>query len=949
MQLATRVISTALCITTMAGMTSAELPSADDVRRSTGIEAGLAIILGDTDGTLEADLAADGHMLVQTLTTDAAAFKKAREHLFAQGVYGLTSVDLADDLTRLPYYENLVNLLVADLDALGESGPGKGEIARILAMGGKAYLRTGGDWKSHTKPMPDNVAEHTHAWADSAKSNYTPDDQVGPQNALRFVGRPATMSNYYGVRVARGVALFKSSGRFPAKFPDIDKSRPDYRQIDNYYRRHTDYIVAKDAFSGVPLWRKDRGVAKPREWGTVGDRFLMYVSAPSVYDRFLKQLKGRPVRLNAVDIHTGETRWEVDVIDMDAPVAEASSRKRTAGDLVSTAALMASEGLVIHTFAGDLWARNETDGSLVWEKHFPAEHSIAWALTAESTVVVVVVDHTKADFKMKYSLNPYPFVSLIAYSLRDGKEVWRYDGNELWKGVPGFPAQPLVFLEWIIGCREGLLPIVVHQKSDEPRAPKSKEPSLLALLDVKTGRALWMRKLPLSAGHGHQPFYFDHYIRDRRIYRCMLAFGHAFDRQTGDYLPEASWPELSNPKFHSRINCNAGTSTSQYLILDAYYPWSEVDRWTTPETVTRQEERVPPHYAPRLNAQRCVAYPTPAYGSIYNEQGDCVCGPFLPAANACFARKPADEVEDSRRREDSYPGALALGVAAPQQEALDSRIAWEWDLPPGRRGLTYGGPYYHARSDGAFEVWGYRGPTTKPLVVADLEIIAHVLEHRVTATRDGKPVWNFVTGGRIASRGGPLTDGERVYFGSHDGYVYAVNLEDGSLAWRYLAAVADMRMVAFGQVESAWPVFSIVLHEGKIYCSAGRHQELEGGIRFHCIEASSGKGLWHVRYQSGMMTDQHHEPNTGMKSNSLLNGELAVIDGQLVIHPNHTIDVPERDRGKIAAAAGGPFRVWKTPIYAIDLANPRDYIENPGSVVPPRVVSDFPQELVADD
>jgi hypothetical protein len=98
-----------------------------------------------------------------------------------------------------------------------------------------------------------------------------------------------------------------------------------------------------------------------------------------------------------------------------------------------------------------------------------------------------------------------------------------------------------------------------------------------------------------------------------------------------------------------------------------------------------------------------------------------------------------------------------------------------------------------------------------------------------------------------------------------------------------------------------------------------------------------------------MMTDQHHEPNTGMKSNSLLNGELAVIDGQLVIHPNHTIDVPERDRGRIAGGAGGPFRVWKTPIYAIDLANPQNYIENPGSLVPPRVVTDFPQKLVADD
>ena len=926
----------------------AELPNAVEVLAAAETEFGLAVVLGATDGQLESELHHGGRILVQGLTTDPDALQRSRQHLLERQLYGLVSVDLVESLVNLPYYENLINLLVADLDALGHAGPSDEEIARVLAMGGKAYLRKGGQWKSFAKPIPVNVAEHTHLWADAAKSNCTPDDQVGPQNALRFVGRPATMSNSYGVRVGRGVVVFKTSGPYPAKFPGSDKSSPAFAQAGWYYEReYSDYIVAKDAFSGVPIWRKDRGAANPREWGTVGEHYFMYVSGPSNNEQFRRQREDRPLQLNAVDIRTGEPVWEVAVTDMDAPVA--SGRERRAADLVSGAALMASEGLVAHTFAGNLWVRDEKDGSLVWEKRFPARHSLGWALVAESMVVVVVVDHTKADFKMKYSLNPHPFVSLVAYSLWDGEEMWRYDGSRLWKDVPGFPTQPLVFLEWIIGSHDGLLPIVIHQRSDAPRESRSKETSLLALLELKTGKVLWIREHPLSAGHGHQPFYFDHYIRDRRIYRCMLAFGRAFDRRTGDYLPEASWPELTSPYFHTRINCNAGTSTSQYLILDAYYPWSEVDCWTAPETITRMEERVPSHYAPRLNAQRCVAYPTPAYGSIYNEQGDCVCGPFLPAANACFARKPADEVSGSRRREDSYPGTIAPSTVATQDKARQSIIAWEWELPPGRRGLTYGGPYYHARGGGAFEVWGYRGPTTDPLVVGDFKIVTHVLEHRVTATRNGRTVWDFVAGGRIASRGGPFSDGERVYFASHDGYVYALRLDDGTLAWRYLAAVTDLRMVAFGQVESAWPVFSIVLHEGKVYCSAGRHQELDGGIHFHCIDAKSGKGVWHVRYQSGMLTEREHGPRATMKSNSLLNGELAVVDGQLVIHPHHTIDVPERDREKIAAAAGHPFRVWKTPIYAIDLSNPQDYIENPGSLVPPRVVTDFPQTLVEDE
>ena len=52
-------------------------PSAEAIIEQTKVRRGLVIILGNTDGALEADLAADGHMLVQTLTTDAAACTKA--------------------------------------------------------------------------------------------------------------------------------------------------------------------------------------------------------------------------------------------------------------------------------------------------------------------------------------------------------------------------------------------------------------------------------------------------------------------------------------------------------------------------------------------------------------------------------------------------------------------------------------------------------------------------------------------------------------------------------------------------------------------------------------------------------------------------------------------------------------------------------------------------------
>ena len=79
---------------------ASDLPRAEEVMRKTGVRQGLAVVLDATDGTFESGLASDGRILVQTLTTDAAACTTAREHLFAQGLYGQASVDYVANLLR---------------------------------------------------------------------------------------------------------------------------------------------------------------------------------------------------------------------------------------------------------------------------------------------------------------------------------------------------------------------------------------------------------------------------------------------------------------------------------------------------------------------------------------------------------------------------------------------------------------------------------------------------------------------------------------------------------------------------------------------------------------------------------------------------------------------------------------------------------------------------------
>lgn len=56
-------------------------------------------------------------------------------------------------------------------------------------------------------------------------------------------------------------------------------------------------------------------------------------------------------------------------------------------------------------------------------------------------------------------------------------------------------------------------------------------------------------------------------------------------------------------------------------------------------------------------------------------------------------------------------------------------------------------------------------------------------KNKGNATITGKSIWKFQTGGGVASS--PVIQGDMIYFGSKDGYFYAVNKDTGAEAWKY--------------------------------------------------------------------------------------------------------------------------------------------------------------------
>jgi hypothetical protein len=72
--------------------------------------------------------------------------------------------------------------------------------------------------------------------------------------------------------------------------------------------------------------------------------------------------------------------------------------------------------------------------------------------------------------------------------------------------------------------------------------------------------------------------------------------------------------------------------------------------------------------------------------------------------------------------------------------------------------------------------------------------------------------------------------------------VYAVRAKDGALVWRHRAAPEERRAVAYGQLESVWPVpGSVLIHKGEVWCAAGRSTYLDGGIHLLRLKADTGE------------------------------------------------------------------------------------------------------------
>jgi outer membrane protein assembly factor BamB len=785
---------------------------------------GLVVQVGATDAKLATRWASSGKTIVHVLTSETAV-NGIRRDLAAAGLYGLAAAEpwRGGDL---PYGDNLVNLLVADLEGLGPRSPSLQEIARVLAPGGTSCLHTGGAWKSSTKAFPAETDEWRCYYHDASGNPVSRDRLVGPATTLRWIA---------------GYGGFGGSTEGPTGFRLADGLAFDHTP----WVRNDPQLVTRDAFNGIPLWRRPSSHVASRADMVVRDGKL-----------FMLLEEKRKAHYCAVDAKTGDLLKVFDQVEFNLTSGK-QMRAVHAGGLI-----------VLANGTETLTALDEKTGEVRWTYRDPLRLFFP-VLDAAAKRLFVVAARPKPGYEVEH-WSRWPGVvadAVVAIDLASGSRLWRSTA------VAGrHIGQTLVDRDRLV--------VFAPVGIGAPHWPEKRDSSYLACLALDDGRLLWQRAY---VGEDKQPnFTFVLFARDDKYY--LLGNNHAivYDRE-GKHV-ELIWPQTVNNR------CPRPSVTPNYLIIGFGLFWGQDRRWTF-QNVARSD---------------CATAAVPGYGMLYYHPGNCHCFLRINGQLAVASTAVPPDVEDDRRldRLAGPPGTIIRSPAAPPEFVLakgDKRDPNSVARKPRSTDNLLRDEWWN---NDALPDW-----STKPVASGDVEYTAVCHEHRLEARRRGELLWTFVAGARISSP--PVVTNGLVHFGSHDGYVYCLDAAGGALRWRFLAAAADRRLVAYGQLESVSPVYGVVLHEGKVCAAAGRHPELDGGIHLWGIVPSTGAVAWQgtVAYPIEWQMETKRTRLAGSQ-NRILGTALRVENGTLCLG-YVTIDPANPPRPPLPRFKYVPTERWK--------------------------------------
>lgn len=808
------------------------------VRRSS-VQGGVIVHAGCGDAEETAALRINERFLVQGLVEDPELVSQMREELAENDSSGAITI-LQWDGTHLPYADHLVNLLIVERP----TDLGQKEIMRVLVPNGVVWLKEDGTWKKQVKSWPEDIDEWRHYLHGSDNNAVAEDTRVAPPHHMQWVSGPRWARSHD--HLASLSAAVSANGRL---FYIVDEAPAATVHAPSQWM-----LVARDAFNGVLLWKKE---VTPWE-----DRFRPFRSGPTELPRRLVAYGdevyvtlgyGKPV--TALDAATGdvlrtyedtENTHEILYHEGDLYLVVSDPLEKddgTSGELLRRLSPWTGRA-VYRQYAVKYPERRirvvrARDGKTIWEKKdSDTQHLQPTALA---------VDDGRVFFQNEKDL--------IALNARTGEELWRAD-RPMALHRPGFSAPTLVVKDGVVLSADrspNYIADTAGENKDDVEwlvSPTmiSKGGELLAF-SAEDGEPLWTA--PCKEAF-NSPV--DVFVVDGKVWSGFTVskgrdegITKVYDLQTGE-VSETRPPDsevFSVGFVHGR--CYRNKATTEYILHGrAGVEFVDVD-----------SNDINAHHWIRGTCQYGILA---CNGLLYVPPHSCACynEAKLDSLNALAPKRPA--------RRSSGP-RLVRGPAYDSDASSPTYKAGDW--PTYRHDGARSGVAGVSLPSDVTHRWSKAipGPLTGVVITQDRLYVAQKdagVVHALSA-KDGAEQWRFAAGARVDSP--PTACGDYVYFGSADGWGYCVSADDGELAWRFRAAPEESQVVAYGRIESAWPVSgSVLVDDGIVYAVAGRSSFLDGGLYLYGLDAVTGELEFEERIS-------HRDPETGREPQETITGK----------------------------------------------------------------------------
>lgn len=802
--------------------TSAFAKSAAEIVKKAEFRGGVAVLVGTGDGTLAAEIHRQvPNSLVHVLVAGTSDLQPLRSALAEKSTDGKVTMGRWDG-KRIPFVEDFVNLLVIPADQTVSDA----EVQRVLAPGGWAInIHANSSLASIGKNRPEDLDDWTHYLHGVDNNPVSKDKHIKPPlYHLKWVGSPR-WSRHHDVMSSVSACVSADNKVFyifdegPTFSPFLP---PQWK------------LIARDAFNGTILWKHDIPKWFPNLHG----------------------LKSGPANLPRRLVASHFRSRVYVTLGIESPVSEIDS---DTGEVLRV--LKDTEGTeeILHE-GSMLYLLRDRNPNKVELSKYPLAGSRSWAIR-EKTITNIDLVSGQVIWEVTS-----PWVAPLSMAM-DGQNLYFYNGEAVqalsrthgrtvWTSKP-LPLRANTSLNFgpSLVVHKG---VVVYTGGENLKRGNGSREAMYGLA-ANDGRKLWEAYHPASGYKSPEDLFviggcvWSGDVTAHRWAGDLGATGVVYgtDLKGGKTEHEFA-PDKDAYWFHHR--CHMAKATESYLLTSR----------TGIEFVDLKNKSWTLHHWVR---GACLYGIMPANGMIYAPQHPCACyiGGKLFGFNA-LAPKSAESLvlaktPDAERR---LKGPAFSKSAAPPELVRDPPAS---DWPTYRRDNRRSGAAPTTVAAELKERWSVTLPgVTTPPVMSDGKVLVSLKNQQGLYALDadtGETLYRFFPEGRIDSP--PTVYSNRVYFGSTDGHVYCLRLEDGALVWKYQAAPSKARHMYFENLESTHPVHGTVLvRDNKVYTVCGRSMFVDGGMRFLILDAWTGKKIAeHVMDdtvpETGEPLQLHHE------------------------------------------------------------------------------------------